>query len=440
VDEIRIWKIALTPQQVIDASNGKFNSNDQIEYLDFSEPIVPLNNTAPVNATLTNQTGFQDINGTLTNNTSSLSTTVLSNETNLSNGTDNNVKPIEVPQPVNNTLLKNDTGAQNQTQTPHLEENNSPDASAQSISVDQDDQVKITMTATDKDNDPLRFDITADPLHGSLVDFDKEKGTVTYVPQNNYFGEDKFTFKAIDDNDAESNGADVKINVKQTAQSDQSQVNNESKVLESVGNTTESNTNLIQQQNQPPKADAGDDQKVEVNTQVKLDGSKSSDDDGKIASYKWEQTDGPQVDVKKTDEQVASFDVPESAADSKLVFKLTVVDDKGDSASDDVTVYMEKVQNIPPKAAAGYDQKVEVNTQVKLDGSKSSDDDGKIASYKWEQTDGEQVDLKKADKQVASFDVPESAADSKLVFKLTVVDDKGDSADDEIEIQVQKLS
>src|SRR4029078_10892360 len=140
VDEIRIWKIALTPQQVIDASNGKFNSNDQIEYLDFSEPIVPLNNTAPVNATLTNQTGFQDINGTLTNNTSSLSTTVLSNETNLSNVTDNNVKPIEVPQLVNDTLLMNDTGAQNQTQTPPPEENNSPEASAQSISVDQDDQ------------------------------------------------------------------------------------------------------------------------------------------------------------------------------------------------------------------------------------------------------------------------------------------------------------
>jgi hypothetical protein len=209
--------------------------------------------------------------------------------------------------------------------------------------VDQDDQVKITMTATDKDNDPLRFDITADPLHGSLVDFDKGKGTVTYVPQNNYFGEDKFTFKAIDDNDAESNGADVKINVKQTAQSDQSQVNNESKVLESVGNTTETNTNLIQQQNQPPKADAGDDQKVEVNTQVKLDGSKSSDDDGKIASYKWEQTDGPQVDVKKANEQVASFDVPESAADSKLVFKLTVVDDKGDSADDEIEIQVQKI-------------------------------------------------------------------------------------------------
>ena len=92
-------------------------------------------------------------------------------------------------------------------------------------------------------------------------------------------------------------------------------------------------------QNNPTctKAYAGDDQKVEVNTKVELDGGKSSDEDGKIASYKMEQTDGPKVDIKQADKQTATFDVPESVADSKLVFKLTVVDDKGDSASDDVS-------------------------------------------------------------------------------------------------------
>ena len=91
------------------------------------------------------------------------------------------------------------------------------------------------------------------------------------------------------------------------------------------------------------KSDAGDDQKVEVNTEVKLDGGKSSDEDGKIASYKWEQTDGPEVDLKQADKQTSTFDVPESAADSKLVFTLTVVDDKGDSASDDLVVEVQKV-------------------------------------------------------------------------------------------------
>jgi hypothetical protein len=434
VDEIRIWKIALTPQQVIDASNGKFNSNDQIEYLDFSQPIVPLNNTATGNTTLTNQTGFQNINGNVTNNTSVLSTPVVSNETN-TNGTDNTLKPVEVPQIINDTIVNNETSTENQ-----IVENNSPEASDQSVSVNQGEQVKITMVATDKDNDPLQFDVTADPLQGKLVDFDKEKGTVTYVPENSYFGEDKFTFKVIDDKGSESNAAEVKINVKQVTPSGNNGVNNESKILENINNTNDANTNLVQQSNQPPKADAGDDQKVKVNSEAKLDGSQSSDQDGKIVSYKWEQTDGPHVDVNNADKQIATFDVPESAADSKVVFKLTVVDDKGDSASDDVTLDVAKVQNVPPKADAGEDQKLEVNTQAKLDGSKSSDEDGKIVSYKWEQTDGPEVDLKKSDKQTATFDVPESAADSKVVFKLTVVDDKGNSASDEVEIKVSKIS
>ena len=516
VDEIRVWNAALTAQQVADAYNGKFDTKGQIEYLDFSEPIVSSNNTAQINGTVTNQTGFQDINGTyvtnqtgfqdingtvtnqtgfqdingtvtnqtgfqdingtVSNETSTISDLSAKNDTGIVNNTLQNIPPVEIPQTTNDTGIANDSSTQNQQKTP--EENNSPEAFDQSVSVDQDGQVAITLEATDEDNDQLQFDITADPLQGSLTGFDKEKGTVTYVPQNGYSGNDKFSFKVVDNKGSESNVADVDVNVKEVVSSNENGQNETNNAVESIKNTTgiQEDTNVIpaEQPNMVPKADAGDDQKVEVNTEVKLDGGKSSDEDGKIvsykweqtdgpkvdikqadkqtatfkssdedgkiASYKWEQTDGPEVDIKQADEQTASFDVPESAADSKLVFKLTVVDDKDDSASDDVTIDVSKVQNVPPKADAGDDQKVEVNTEVKLDGGKSSDEDGKIVSYKWEQTDGPKVDIKQADEQTASFDVPESAADSKLVFKLTVVDDKDDSASDEVEIEVQKIS
>src|SRR5207342_2520332 len=105
-----------------------------------------------------------------------------------------------------------------------------------------------------------------------------------------------------------------------------------------ASNSDDATVEVKAAQNVPPKADAGDDQKVEVNTAVKLDGGKSSDDDGKIVSYKWEQTDGPKVNIQKADEQTVTFDVPESAADSKLTFRLTVLDDKDASSSDDVTL------------------------------------------------------------------------------------------------------
>src|SRR6185295_5585909 len=107
---------------------------------------------------------------------------------------------------------------------------------------------------------------------------------------------------------------------------------------------TNTNTQAIEPPNQAPKADAGKDLKAEVNTEVKLDAGDSKDQDGQIVSYKWQQTDGPEVELKDSDKQVAVFDVPESAADSNLVFKLTVTDDKDDTGDDDVTV---KVQQIP---------------------------------------------------------------------------------------------
>ena len=189
--------------------------------------------------------------------------------------------------------------------------------------------------------------MTADPLQGGLVDFSKEKGTVTYVPQKGYFGNDKFSFRVIDDRGSESNIAEVNVNVKEVTQPTQNGENEESKIVESINNTTEAkengNTNAVQQPNRAPKADAGDNQKAEVDTEVKLRGSDSSDEDGKIVSYKWDQSDGPEVDLKQSDEKTTSFDVPSSAADSKLVFKLTVTDDKDDSDSDDVTVVVEKI-------------------------------------------------------------------------------------------------
>ena len=355
VDEVRIWNNALTPQQVIDAFNGNFNPNNLIEYLDFSEPIVPVNATAPVNATVTNQTGIPDNNGTLNNVTAPITTPVSDNGTSSSNDTGGIIPPVQIPQISNDTGFSNDTGT-GDLQAPPEQVNNPPQATGQSISVDQDKQIDITLEATDQDDDPLQFDIAADPSQGSLTGFDNTKGTVTYVPKEGYFGDDKFSFKVTDDKGSESNAADVNVNVNEVTPPSQNQQNEQNNIVENTNNTnnttqaeentnTSTNTNaqVVVQPNQAPKADAGNNQKAEVNTEVKLDAGDSSDQDGQIVSYKWEQTDGPEVDLKDSDKQVAVFDVPESAADSNLVFKLTVTDDKDDTGEDEVTVDVEQI-------------------------------------------------------------------------------------------------
>jgi Concanavalin A-like lectin/glucanases superfamily/K319L-like, PKD domain/Bacterial Ig domain len=500
VDEIRVWRVALTPEQVNDAYHNTFDTKYQELYLDFSQPIALINETSIVNETAINAsainasaingsainasainasaingsaingsaingsaingTGILAVNETANNKTSSLSKLIARNDTGIANET-NDIQPAGIPpQILNDTGISNETRVQNQTSESQLpKENNPPIAFDQSVSVDKNGQIGISMVANDEDKDQVQFDITADPLQGTLDNFNKEKGTLNYVPQKDYSGDDKFSFRVIDNKGAGSNEATVDISVNEPSQPIENQETGLPKSVEESSNQTgtqqatekksvdessnqtsteqATETKSVEEPNQPPKADAGEDQKSAVNTEVKLDGSKSSDEDGKLVSYKWEQTDGAKVDLK-ADEETASFDVPESAAVSKLAFKLTVVDDKAASDSDDVTVEVEAQENISPKADAGGNQKAEVNSEVKLDGGKSSDEDGKLVSYKWEQTDGPKVDLNKADEETASFDVPESAADSKLAFKLTVVDDKDASDSDDITVEVEK--
>jgi hypothetical protein len=424
VDEIRVWSVALTPIQVSDAYHANADIKYQELYLDFSDPIESLNVTSvALNQTALNQTDILVTNDTATTN--------------------DTLTRVNVTLPNQTGII--DTGITNQTQDnqssiPLPEENNSPEAFDQSVSVDKDGQVDITLHATDEDTDPLKFDITADPLQGTLSNLDGEKGTATYVPQQGYSGSDQFQFRAIDDKGFEGNVAQVDITVEE-GQSNETQASVLAETEDDTANetSTEQSTGMsaLEQTNQPPNANAGNDISVEVNTRVELDGGQSTDEDGQIVSYKWEQTGGPEINLEQSNEQTASFDVPESAADSKLTFKLTVVDDRDASDSDDAGVEVKPVENQPPKADAGGDKNAEVNAEVKLDGGQSSDEDGEIASYKWEQSDGPKVDLKSANEQTASFDVPESAADSKLTFKLTVVDDKDASDSDNASVEVQ---
>ena len=100
--------------------------------------------------------------------------------------------------------------------------NQAPKAEDQKVSVDADDKVKITLEGKDDDkDDKIQFDIVSDPSHGKLDNFDKSDGTVTYIPEQDYSGDDGFRFKVIDDKGEQSDSADVEIEVKAVTQTDQ---------------------------------------------------------------------------------------------------------------------------------------------------------------------------------------------------------------------------
>jgi hypothetical protein len=99
------------------------------------------------------------------------------------------------------------------TTTTSAPTNHAPLADSIDIATNQNTPVKITLSASDTNNDPLTFDLIQFPSHGTLLtSMDAHPPNVEYTPQQNYVGEDSFTFKA-NDGKADSNIGTVRINV-----------------------------------------------------------------------------------------------------------------------------------------------------------------------------------------------------------------------------------
>ena len=103
--------------------------------------------------------------------------------------------------------------------------------------------------------------------------------------------------------------------------------------------------------NQPPVVDAGPDQSVDEGVMVFLSGT-GSDPDGTVASYTWTQTGGTTVSLTGSDAATAVFVAPEVSVDETLTFRLTVSDDAGAQASDEVWVTVRPAMQPAEQASA----------------------------------------------------------------------------------------
>ncbi len=90
--------------------------------------------------------------------------------------------------------------------------------------------------------------------------------------------------------------------------------------------------------NQPPVAVIAAPASADIGDTVILDGSGSSDGDGSVTSYRWQQTDGPEVALAGSASAEASFTAPNVNGDTTLVFSLTVTDNDGAQASSSASV------------------------------------------------------------------------------------------------------
>gem|GEM_PF-1507790 len=184
--------------------------------------------------------------------------------------------------------------------------------------------------------------------------------------------------------------------------------------------------------NQNPTANAGADQTITLPTSsVTLSGS-GSDPDGTIASYAWSKVSGTGGTI--TSVSAASTTVTGLTAGS-YTFKLTVTDDKGATASDNVTIVVNSVpvNNVPPTVSAGAGQTITLPVNAATLSGTASDPDGSIASYAWSKVSGTGGTI--TSPSSASTTVT-GLTQGSYTFKLTVTDNKGATASANVSVTV----
>ena len=207
------------------------------------------------------------------------------------------------------------------------------------------------------------------------------------------------------------------------------------------GEDREALTVRVNRENNPPVADAGENQQFEIDVGasqvVTLDGSGTSDPDaGEVLTYLWAVLTGNPSTVVLSDTSAVSpmFTLVGAAVgiEGRYSFQLTVTDSFGVVSTDSTHVDV-VVPNVRPVADAGMNIRITTGVTATLDGSGSSDSDGSIVSYRWEYVPD--IDDPLDDLFIPRISNPMSvttlvtfraaAVENQYRFRLTVVDNEG---------------
>lgn len=193
-----------------------------------------------------------------------------------------------------------------------------------------------------------------------------------------------------------------------------------------------SSSDPLDLRNDAPRVRVSAPASVPRGVEVTLDGSKTSDVDGEIASYAWKQDtkDTVQVSLADANTSKAKFSTPATQLDSTdLHFKLTATDAEGKSASKSVVVHLigsEDTGEAPTAVMDNVPSAVALNQTLDLDGSKSHDNNagGEIVSWKWtlQQPDELNISLTKDTEEKAQLVTPQhyiGTVDFKVMLKVT---------------------
>lgn len=208
-------------------------------------------------------------------------------------------------------------------------------------------------------------------------------------------------------------------------------------VIDNAGGSGINDVNVtvnLSSANQSPIANAGPDIALTLpNNSTNLIGA-GSDADGTIASYNWIKLSGPSALLSNDNTPVLSL---QDLVVGVYVFRLTVTDNNGSMASDNiqVTVFPETV-NQSPSVTAGNDRTITLPTNSATLNAIASDPDGSIAAYTWTKQIGPSASLVGENTNTLLLT---NLVVGTYTFRITVSDNSGSTSFDEVNITVLTL-
>jgi len=131
---------------------------------------------------------------------------------------------------------------------------------------------------------------------------------------------------------------------------------------------------------------------------------------------------------------------PAQNQSGNLQIKLIATDGLSDSDMVSFNVTVVPV-NDPPIAEAGENFAIGEGRTTYLDAIQSIDPENQIILYQWSQVTGEKVTIQNNTKSKANFVAPQVGPNGMtLVFKLLIIDHKGEESEDTIEITVEDMA
>ena len=184
--------------------------------------------------------------------------------------------------------------------------------------------------------------------------------------------------------------------------------------------------------NKAPTVNVGEDIKVVLPKDSAKITSVAADPDGSIQSYVWEKVSGPAT-FSMSGNTTADLSL-RNLVQGTYLFRLTVTDNEGATASDSVQIKVELAPNQAPSVHAGEDQTLMLPENTATFTASATDPDGTISTYLWEQLEGPSATLGETDNAEL---VVSSLKEGNYIFQVRVTDNRGATAKDQVQLNVE---